>query len=51
MQEAAPDYQRLAGQACVRRAVHALRSATAGDSPLAGPSYMFCFPILRAVLR
>ena len=57
------DYQRLARQRCIERSVHALLKATGGrpatdygtatqgNTQLAGPVYLFCFPILRAVLR
>lgn len=65
MQEgAAADWQSLAGRRCVAEAVGALQAATGGrpgengSAPppalrraLPGPSYMYCFPILRAVMR
>ncbi|EFN56582.1 hypothetical protein CHLNCDRAFT_144295 [Chlorella variabilis] len=60
---AAADWQSLAGRRCVAEAVGALQAATGGrpgengSAPppalrraLPGPSYMYCFPILRAVM-
>lgn len=60
----AAQWQPLAHRQCVAEAVSALQAATGGKpgadgaQPLAamrkalpGPAYMFCFPILRAVMR
>ena len=60
----AADWQHLARRRCVCGAVSALQAATGGvpsqdGTPvpaalrraLHGPAYMFCFPILRAVMR
>lgn len=61
---AAADWQHLSQRECVAEAVAALQAATGGQPgengatpppalrrPLPGAAYMFCFPILRAVMR
>lgn len=60
---ASADWQHLSSRQCVGEAVTALAAATGGAAPgedpvpvalrraLPGPAYMFCFPILRAVMR
>lgn len=60
---AAADWQHLSNRQCVGEAVTALAAATGGSAPgeepvpaalrrpLPGPTYMFAFPILRAVMR
>ncbi|PRW50843.1 Translational activator GCN1 isoform A [Chlorella sorokiniana] len=59
---AAADWQHLSGRQCVVDTVTALAAATGGSAPgeepvpaalrrpLPGPTYMFCFPILLAVM-
>lgn len=59
----AADWQHLSNRQCVGEAVTALAAATGGSAPgeepvpaalrrpLPGPTYMFAFPILRAVMR
>lgn len=60
----AADWQHLSQRQCVAEAVGALQAATGGRPgedgavpppalrrPLPGAAYMFCFPILRAVMR